>query len=270
VFGSIRLGSILGIPIRAHVLFLALVAFLVFTPGVGTAEVASLALLAAVLVLHELGHSLVARRFGIHVVDITLWPLGGMARLSHVPESSKAEGLIAVAGPAVNFVLAAAGFPLWLGMLAALGPEALASRLGLYFVGINVVMGAFNLIPAFPTDGGRILRALLALSRDWVAATEGAVRVGRAMSVLLFAAGVAFGNWMLPVLALWLWWTGSQELEMVRQRHQRASALDALARAARAGPGFEPPPARPAGFDERDVERLERFHGPLRQFDAER
>src|SRR5262249_29872813 len=137
-----------------------------------------------VVLLHELGHSLMARRLGVHVVDITLWPLGGLARMAEIPESSRVEGLIAIAGPAVNFALAGLG-------LGALPPRPLQrapawlSHLWLPFLGVNLFMGTFNLIPAFPADGGRLLRAWLARGGDWLGATETAVRIGRGISVIL-------------------------------------------------------------------------------------
>ncbi len=275
MFGSIPIGTVLGIPIRIHVLFLVLVAFLVFAPGTGAVEAAAFAMLAAIVVLHELGHSLMARRFGVRVIDITLWPLGGLARLSHIPESSRVEGWIAVAGPAVNFALAVLGLPLWFALSAWVGPQAVAAQLAFYFVAINVLMGGFNLLPAFPTDGGRILRAWLARKQDWLRATEGAVRVGRVMAVLLCIVGFALQSWMLPILALWLWWMGSNELAQVRARHARQSPLDAFGEFARAAAaGFREPPPAPddgprTGYATQDIERLEKFRGSLKQLDKD-
>ena len=156
--GSIQIGSILGITVRLHVLLLLMFAVLVFwleqPPLV-------LAILFGCVLLHELGHSLVALAFGLRVIDITLWPLGGMARMSRIPESTRIEGLIAIAGPAVNFVLALAGFGAFV-----LWPGLQQSELLAWFIGVNLLMGLFNLLPAFPMDGGRLLRAFLGWRGD--------------------------------------------------------------------------------------------------------
>jgi len=246
VFGSIRIGSIAGIPIRVHLLFVLLVAVLAFTPGAGFLELAAFGVLVVCVVLHELGHALMARRFGIRVVDITLWPLGGLARLSHMPESSRVEAAIAAAGPAVNVALALAALPVLLATAGDTPTESPVAALALAFVAVNALMAGFNLLPAFPTDGGRLLRAWFARNRSWTEATRRAVWIGRAVAIAIGVAGIAYGHWMLPVVALWLWWTGGIELAQVRARH----AVDAM--------------AAPAGFTEDDVARLESFRGPLR------
>lgn len=265
MFGSFRLGSILGITIRLHVLLLLLVVVLAFS-RVGLTDWIALSLLGIILLLHELGHCLVARLFGIRVLDITLWPLGGIARMNEMPESSRIEGWIAIAGPAMNFFLAALATPLLL--LVGGGRDTASALLG-YFVWMNVIMGGFNLIPVFPTDGGRILRALFALGGNWLVATERAVLVSRIIAVILAVYGVLADMWMLPVLALWLWWMGSQELAMVRLRHSPTApfaSFDAMTGAARATQRQETPRTH-AGFTEDDIERLERFRGSLRQFE---
>ncbi len=227
-------------------LFLVLVAALALAPGSGVFEVVALVMLVAAVVLHELGHALVARRFGIRVIDITLWPLGGMARLSHVPESSRVEAWIAIAGPAVNVALAIVGVPLWIAALAFLPPGSEWIRIAAVFVAIHVLMAGFNLLPAFPTDGGRLVRAWLARRRSWLGATEGAVRFGRFVAVAIAVAGLATGNWMLPVVALWLWWAGAQELAQVRARHAAGVAV----------------PGR--GYTDEEIARIEAHRGPLR------
>lgn len=223
-----------------------LVAALALAPGAGVFEVVALGMLVTAVVLHELGHSLVARRFGIRVIDITLWPLGGMARLSHVPESSRVEAWIAVAGPAVNVALAIVGVPLWIAALALLPAGSEWIRIAATFVVIHVLMAGFNLLPAFPTDGGRLVRAWLARRRNWLGATEGAVRIGRFVALLIAVAGVIIGNWMLPVVALWLWWAGSQELAQVRARHT---------------PGVAVPVH---GYTDQEIARIEAYRGRLR------
>lgn len=248
MFGSFRIGTLAGIPIRVHVLFVLLVAAFAWSTRAGALELALIATLVGCVVLHELGHALVARRFGIRVLDITLWPLGGMARLAHIPESSRVEAWIAAAGPAVNVVLALAALPL------ALAAEAATTKALLdAFVVINAVMAGFNLLPAFPTDGGRLVRAWYARRRTWEDATSRAVWIGRAVAAVIAGVGVAWGNWMLPVVALWLWWAGGIELAQVRARHGRAAHA----------PGASP---LAGGYTDADLARIESFRGPLRAF----
>jgi Zn-dependent protease len=213
-----------------------------------------LVMLFGVVFLHELGHSLVARRFGIRVLDITFWPLGGMARMSEIPESSKVEGLIAVAGPVVNFALAALATPVLIALGAVVetstGVGAALLMLTMQFIGINLVLGVFNLIPAFPMDGGRVLRAILGRGGDWVRATEQAVKVGRVFAVLMVLAGLFLGRGLiiLPLIGLFVWFAGSRELWAVRMRHARSPF--AFAFGGPGGPGSfsqtgVPPPPRP-------------------------
>ncbi|MBL8862167.1 MAG: site-2 protease family protein [Planctomycetes bacterium] len=227
MFGSFQIASIAGIPIRVHVLFVVLVAGLALVPDAGFLQLAILAMLVVSVVLHELGHALVARRFGIRVVDITLWPLGGLARLSSIPESSGVEAAIAIAGPLVNLFLALAAAPVVVAGFFLGAREAWVGEAAFAFVAVNVLMAGFNLLPAFPTDGGRLVRAWFARSRSWLDATVLAVRVGRAMALLLAVTGVVWGQWMLPVVALWLWWTGGLELTQVRAR-AAAARLEGL------------------------------------------
>lgn len=255
MFGSFRIARIAGIPIRVHVLFLVLVAAFVLTSDSGLVEVAGLGILIVCVLLHELGHALVARRFGIRVIDITLWPLGGMARLSHIPESSRIEGWIAIAGPAVNIAIALIAAPflaLWIGRPIT---DSAAGMLVLTIVFVNVLMAGFNLLPAFPTDGGRLVRAWFARKHDWSEATARAVRIGRVTALVIGALGIAWGNWMVPVIALWLWWMGGVELAQVRARHAQQSHPAHAAAA--------------SGFGEAEVARIEAFRGPLRAFERE-
>jgi stage IV sporulation protein FB len=225
VKGSFKIGNAFGIPVRIHVTFLLLVyGLFLFTDG-AMKTLGLMGLVFGCVLLHELGHSLVARSFGLRVADITLWPLGGMARMSEIPENSRIEALIAVAGPAVNFVLA--GLAL-LGLVAGaafgLGAGSYGEELLWFFLAVNVMQGGFNLVPAFPMDGGRLLRALLARKRDWLSATETAVRIGRTVALLLFLGSIVFliyrpGLCLMPLVALFIWFEGTRELWNVRLRH---------------------------------------------------
>jgi Zn-dependent protease len=216
---AFKIATLFGIPIRVHWTFLILLFFFMMA-----AEFWLVAILFGCVLLHELGHSLAARSFGIRVIDITFWPLGGMARMSEIPEEPRTEGLIALAGPAVNFALAALATLAILSAQVFLGSVPGHEVLGL-FLFINLLLGGFNLLPAFPMDGGRLLRAWLARKRDWVSATETAVRVGRAVAggMLIFTLVMAMSNvqtfCVLPLIAIFVWFAGGRELMAVRMRH---------------------------------------------------
>ena len=230
MLGSIRIGSVLGIQVRVHWLFLALVAFLMLMaarkPGGDPLGILLLIVaLFGVVFLHELGHSLVARHYGIRVLDITFWPLGGMARMTEIPEDSKIEGLIALAGPAVNFALAFLALPFWIWARLSTGGEVspLAETVGTasgVFLFINLMLGGFNLLPAFPMDGGRVLRAVLGRNGDWLGATERAVQVGKLFAFAMFVGGFVLGlGPMISLIGVFVWFAGSRELMAVRLRH---------------------------------------------------
>jgi Zn-dependent protease len=181
---SWKIGRVAGIDLYIHATFLLVFLFIPDMFGGGVAAVWSTLLVLALfgcVLLHELGHALMARQFGIVTEDITLYPIGGVARLRRLPRAPGAELLIALAGPAVNFAICAALAPLaWFGLV-----ELDAFRLG--FIGwlfyVNLGLGIFNLVPAFPMDGGRVLRALLSGFVGRARATTYAARVGRVLAV---------------------------------------------------------------------------------------
>ncbi len=224
---SWRIGSIAGIDILVHgtfVLLLLWVGVSHYLPrhslgDVGSGIVFILALF-AIVVLHELGHALTARRFGIRARDITLLPIGGVARLERMPEDPRQELLVAIAGPAVNAVLAVAFF-LILAPVGGVGPFREFSLVGGDFLGklfwINVSLAVFNLIPAFPMDGGRVLRALLAMRGDYVRATQTAAGIGQGIALFLGFAGL-FTNPFLVFIALFVWMGASAEASTVQLR----------------------------------------------------
>ncbi len=224
--GSLRLARVAGIDIRVHVSFLLVVALGAWQwgrtgwPGMLFGVLTTLSVFTCV-VLHELGHSLLALAFGVPVRDITLWPIGGVAVLGRRPDTPLQELLVAVAGPAVNFGLAAALWWLspelprdWFKLTEAPAPS-LATWWGLLY-NANLVLAAFNLLPAFPMDGGRVLRAVLSWPLSLERATVWAVRVGRVLAVGLFAVGAWQGSPTLPVLALFVYLGAGQELADVR------------------------------------------------------
>jgi Zn-dependent protease len=191
-----RVATVSGIPVRLHWSFLALVGFYALSALLGTGlvglidAVVVMAVLFGSVVLHELGHALAARSFGIRTAHITLFPFGGIAAIENMPRNPWQEAVIAIAGPAVNAVLAV-GFGLaW----ASFGGGWLAT-----FAVINLIMGVFNLVPAFPMDGGRVFRAILTPGLGWVRASRVAIAVGRGFAVLFVVGALALGQ---PSLAL--------------------------------------------------------------------
>jgi len=227
VNGSYRIATVAGIEVRVHFTFLLLVAFFAFTDyadgGVKAAVSGSIFLLVLFLcvLLHEFGHAFAARIFGIRTPDITLLPIGGVARLERMPTSPWQELVIALAGPAVNVVIAA-GIVLFLGGIPDFRNTASSETTGtgllmnLFFV--NVLLIAFNMIPAFPMDGGRVLRALLATQLRYAMATLIAARVGQVIAVLFIGAAIMTGNYMLIFIAVFVFLGAQQELAYARMR----------------------------------------------------
>lgn len=198
---SWRLGRLLGFPVDIHVSFLLLLA-VVFVALGGLAGVLVVGVAFASVLLHELGHAVVGRRLGVHTASIELSFLGGAAKMHDLPRTPRHELLIAAAGPAVSIVLAVIGLSLGAALHAPL----------VWMVGtINLVIAGFNLIPALPMDGGRILRALLVPRLGFVRATDVAVTVSRIAAVGMAVGGLAFGMYQLLILAPFLWVMGTRE-----------------------------------------------------------
>lgn len=230
---SLRLGRFLGIDVYVHFTFFLLLVWIAIaqysrTRNIAEAaiELAFVCLIFLTIVMHEYGHALTARLFGVKTRDITLLPIGGVARLERIPENPGQEFLIAVAGPAVNVVLAALCF---VALVASgrWGPEAAASA-GLLQGGlverlliVNIALVVFNMIPAFPMDGGRVLRSILAAGMDYARATQIAASIGQFIAVLLGFAGF-FVSPMLFLIALFVWFGASQEARGVATRHRLA------------------------------------------------
>jgi len=232
MFGSFSLGRAFGIPIYVHWSFFFLPAWMVALHwGNWLAAAFGLAVLLSIfacVLLHELGHALMARWFGIPTSDITLYPIGGVARLQSAGDRPLQEIAIALAGPAVNLVLVLALTPLillallagWLvepgQLLGEITPEAF---LGAYLLSLwlgNGILLVFNLIPAFPMDGGRVLRALLSLAMGRLPATELAAGIGLILALVLGVVGLLSGNWSLTLVALFVALAGQTELSSLR------------------------------------------------------
>ncbi len=214
--GSITLFRVAGIPIQFHFTFLFLAALLVTSGLLGRREaILDAVLVAAVfasVLLHELGHALAALRFGVKIVSITMYPIGGAARLASQPTPQQ-EIWITVMGPAVNLVLAGA---CWLGARATTGDAAeLLTQLG----GANVTLLLFNLIPAFPMDGGRLLRAFVALRQPERNATRLATTIGRLVALAMGAFALFNGQWFLLFIAIFVFLGAQQERMVSETRH---------------------------------------------------
>jgi len=218
---SIKLGKVAGIDLYLHLTFLLLLAFVGLSQG-GLPAVLLVSVVFGCVLLHELGHALTARTFGIATEDITLYPIGGVARLTRMPRAPGAELLITLAGPAVNLVIA--------GTIAAFlwaSGAALVEDLGAYgeagwsfataLMGINLALALFNLVPAFPMDGGRIFRALLSGWIGRLRATEIAAGLGRALAIAFGAYSLLVGHDLLRVaLAAFIFAAAGAELARVR------------------------------------------------------
>lgn len=224
---SWKLGEVRGIGVYMHATFLILIGFIVLSHwsageslGKTLEGVGFILALFGCVVLHEFGHALTAARYGIKTRDITLLPIGGVARLERMPEKPLQELWVALAGPAVNVAIAAALFA-WLQFTSAFAPlEQLSVTSGPFLerlLLVNVMLIGFNMLPAFPMDGGRVLRALLATRLEYARATQIAASIGQAMA-LLFAFLGFFGNPFLLFIAFFVWIGAAQEASMVTMK----------------------------------------------------
>jgi Zn-dependent protease len=223
---SIRIGTVFGTAVRIHVTFLLLLAFIWImhyrSGGAAAAWDGAMFILAvfACVLAHEFGHVLAARAFGIGTPDVTLFPIGGVANLSRLPEKPSQELLVALAGPAVNVVIAV-GIISFLGATGDLDKMARledpASGMAQRLLGANIMMAVFNMLPAFPMDGGRVLRALLAMRLGFSRATIIAATIGQGFAFLLGFAGL-FVSPMLVFIAIFVYLAASSEAGYVAMR----------------------------------------------------
>jgi stage IV sporulation protein FB len=224
---SFRLGRLWGTEIKVHVTFFILLAYQAVNgytsgalPGAARESIALLALFGCV-VMHEFGHIRMAARFGIQTPDVILLPIGGLARLARMPDEPRQELLIALAGPAVNLVIAGLLFAFF-----ALRGDLASLHLGLespppllpYLLVANVVLLVFNLIPAFPMDGGRVLRAILASRLGIQRATRIASTVGQGLAVIGGLWALASGATFLVLIALFVFLGAGSEAAAVETR----------------------------------------------------
>ncbi|MFO0866862.1 MAG: site-2 protease family protein [Gemmataceae bacterium] len=228
---NLHLGRLLGIDVKVHWTFWLLPLLIIFSGNAGPLSVGMhLGLLFAMfgcVVMHEYGHALTARRYGIRTRDVTLYPIGGVANLERISEKPREELVIAIAGPlvyvAIVAVLVGAMF-----VKASISPilvddgHLVFDRTDLFLsllAWLNVGMILFNMIPAFPLDGGRVLRALLAFKYDRLRATRIAVRVG---TVLIFSLAILSffftGSIWLGIIGMFLYFAGQREVAMLEYR----------------------------------------------------
>lgn len=224
---SWKLGRVAGIPIHVHWTFAILIGWLVVAGtlenndlGQGIAEGVFVLALFGCVVLHELGHALMARRFGVATSDITLLPIGGVARLQRIPDKPYQELLVALAGPAVNLLIV-------LTMMLIFGVSFPSSLDGEHLVHsdfwpkllvVNVFLAGFNMLPAFPMDGGRVLRALLAMRLPYAKATRAAASVGQLMAIGFGLLGLSGHAPLLLFIAIFVWIGAEAEARQVAER----------------------------------------------------
>ena len=231
---SLTVLTIQGIPVRVHPSFGLLLIWVVVRWGIqGSLQgllfgILLLAFVFLFVILHEMGHAGMALQYGVRVHDITLLPIGGVARLDYIPDKARHEAGIALAGPAVNVAGAMVTLPLLLaygaiagvegvgGFVALIGEASVGGLIASIFF-VNIVLAAFNLLPAFPMDGGRVLRAVGSGLLGREQSTRVAVITGQIIAVLMFFFGVKIGDFVLPLMALFLivtGWTEGRSLEM--------------------------------------------------------
>jgi stage IV sporulation protein FB len=223
---SISIGRIAGTAVRIHVTFLLFLVWIFAANYVSSGAeqawqgLAFMLLLFLCVLLHEFGHIFAARRFGVNTPDVTLLPIGGVARLERIPEKPSEELVIAIAGPAVNVVIAI--------LLVAVGGAGMETRslaavesaqipMADRLAAVNLFLALFNMIPAFPMDGGRILRALLSMRLGYVRATEIAATIGQWLAFVFGFIGL-FGNPILIFIAIFVYLAAASEAQLVAMR----------------------------------------------------
>ena len=246
--GAVKLGTILGIRIQVHWSFVLIIGWVLLTSLAGgqnlvgaITSVAFVLVLFGCVVLHELGHALAARMYGIPTRDITLLPIGGVARLERMPRKPSQELVVALAGPAVNVIIAGVLLAVLLPFYGVEGLIATATPTSGFLTQllvVNVALVVFNLLPAFPMDGGRVLRALLAMFLNYASATRIAATVGQ-----VFAFGFAllgFVNPFMFLIAAFIFFGAAAEAQSVQMREGLDGVLvrDAMLRQFRAVPAY--------------------------------
>ena len=265
--GSLQIANFFDIPVRVHWSFLLLLAF----AGISSQRLGDtwsetgwtflfVGAIFACVVLHEFGHALMARRFGVGTKDIILLPIGGLARLYALPEQPGQELLVAIAGPLVNLVIALLLSPIvwwqsgdefhqlfrfFLGISPIIGSQE--ATFVQYFIPalllLNIILALFNLLPAFPMDGGRILRALLSYRMPRLKATRVAVRIGQILAILLSVYSVFDEKYSTALIGIFVFYMAQVEYRYAKINH--ALAANATAGPASPSPTESHPPTPP-------------------------
>jgi Zn-dependent protease/CBS domain-containing protein len=223
---SFHIGRIAGIDVKIHGTFFLLLAWIGYVYyGEGGVVAAFNGLIFILLiflcvVLHEFGHALAARRYGIKTRDITLLPIGGLARLERMPDKPREEVVVALAGPAVNVIIAAA-LSILIGLTSGLPDPDMMQETGvplaLRLFTVNIWLVLFNMIPAFPMDGGRVLRAVLAMRMNYARATQVAASIGQGIAFIFFIVGL-WWNPLLLLIAVFVYFGASSEVAFAQMR----------------------------------------------------
>lgn len=251
--GSLNIGTYAGIPVKVHWTFsivILFVAYIAFSENLSINESLVLSLYVISLffcvILHEYGHALSARKYGVKTRDIILSPIGGLARLDYIPAVPKQELIIAIAGPLVNIVLAI----LILAVILIAGPFDLPSAIDLQalmnpigflqvlFI-LNIVLFGFNLIPAFPMDGGRILRALLSFKLPRLKGTFIASLIGRFIAVIFVVFGALNEYYALLFIGIFVYVSANREYLYLKYQMENASRIQSFAGREEELPGIE-------------------------------
>ena len=223
---SIPIGTVRGTVIRLHLTFLLFLLWIAVAhysaggPQAALEGVLFISLLFLCVLLHEFGHITAARRYGVQTPDVILLPIGGVARLERIPEEPAQELVVALAGPAVNVVIAALLYLALGGFVPEGGLEIDNPGVGLLerLLAANIFLVVFNLIPAFPMDGGRVLRAFLAYRFGYARGTQIAATVGQALAFAFGLWGLVGGNPMLVFIALFVYLAATSEAHAAQMR----------------------------------------------------
>ncbi|MFY9637391.1 MAG: site-2 protease family protein [Methanobacterium sp.] len=215
---SFKIFSIFGIPVELHITFLALmlliyiVAYFKIIPAINLITAVLITLVFVTVVIHELSHSYLAKRYGIKIERIVLLPIGGLSEMEEIPKDPAQELRIALAGPLSNIIIAFIGYIVLI-IFGSYLSIVLSGAL-YYFIYINLLLGFFNLLPAFPMDGGRILRAFLAERMSFIKATKLAANIGKQFAILMAIVGVFF-NFLLILIAIFVYVGADAEYKSV-------------------------------------------------------
>ncbi|MBK9270793.1 MAG: site-2 protease family protein [Saprospiraceae bacterium] len=228
---ALKIGTFAGIPVRIHWTFLLIIAYFVISGLVAghswemiMVEVVFVLTIFGCVVLHEFGHALTARRFNIKTEDIILLPIGGVARLRNMPDKPTQELLVAVMGPMVNLIIALfiftaitmnSGIEYWNNIVESEGLTMSWDHFFPILMVTNIALLVFNMIPAFPMDGGRVLRALLAMWLGKLNATKWATRIGQFICVLLVIVGIWQNAWTMALIGVFIFLSAGQEYRSV-------------------------------------------------------